>query len=126
VGRFPARPVRPPLAEMSIHLPARSRLVAAADVVNSWHDEQAGYIGYPDIAIWVGTPGGLSAARSLRGALALQGSGFRTRERVVPVRDRSLLVELIKLILKHRAYATRTVATVAEATTALAAWQPTW
>jgi hypothetical protein len=40
------------------------------------------------------------------------------------VLDRSFLVELIKLILKHGAHATRTVATVAEATTALAAWQP--
>src|SRR5882724_9762288 len=44
--------------------------------------------------------------------------------RALLVLDRPAIVELVKLILKHGVYATRTVATAAEAATALAAWQP--
>jgi DNA-binding response OmpR family regulator len=44
--------------------------------------------------------------------------------RVLLVLDKPMIVELVKLILKHGVYATRTVATAAEAATTLAAWQP--
>jgi DNA-binding response OmpR family regulator len=44
--------------------------------------------------------------------------------RVLVVLDRPMIVELVKLILKHGLYTTRTVATAAEAASALAAWRP--